>query len=134
MEHAAHGMRAFGGERWLTIGIAIEARAPFGELACVVRTFFAQHTNRAFVAQSVAGSHRVSSVQIGRIVLADRSSDTALRVFGVAFARVGFRDDDDVAGRRELDRGAEPRDSAADDDEVAAYIHRRYTTAHIAAR
>src|SRR5918996_6087357 len=127
MKHAAHGMRAFGCERRLTIGIAIEARAPLGELACVARTFFAQHTNGAFVAQSVAGGHRILSVQLGRIVLADRSSDAALRVLGITFARVGFRDDDDVAGRRELDRGAEPRDSAAHDDEVAAYIHRGYT-------
>ena len=41
----------------------------------------------------------------------------------------GLRDDDDVARSRQLNRRAEPGDAAADDYEVAAYIHRTYTRA-----
>ena len=43
----------------------------------------------------------------------------------------GFRDDDDVARTRQLNRRAEAGDAAADDYEVAAYIHRCYPTSHL---
>ena len=62
------------------------------------------------------------------VVRTDRGRDAALRVFGIAFAGIGFRDDDDVACGRQFNRRAEPGDSAADDYEVAAYIHRTYTS------
>ncbi len=114
--------------------VAIEPRAPLDELARIARPLVAEHANGALVAQAVARNHRVGGVQLGRVVFADCCGDAALRVLGVAFGWIGFRDDDDVAGRRQLDRRAEPRDSAADDYEVAAYIHRGYTTAHIAPR
>ena len=128
VQHAPHAVRAFGCERRLTIGAAIETRAPFDQLARIARTFFAKDVNGALVAEPVARDHRVVGVQFGRVVFADRRGDAALRVFGVALVRIGFRDDDDIAGRRQLNRGAKPRDSAADDDDVAAYIHRAYTT------
>ena len=134
VQHAAHAVRAFGCERRLAVGVAIEPRAPVDQLARIARPFVAEDANGALVAEAVARDHRVGGVQFGRIVFADRRGDAALRVLGVAFVRIGFRDDDDVAGRRQLNRRAEPRDSAADDYEVAAYIHRGYTTAHIAPR
>jgi hypothetical protein len=62
-------------------------------------------------------------VQLDRVVSADRGGDATLRVLGVALARIRFRDDDNLAGRRQLNRGAKTRDSAADDYDVAAYIH-----------
>ena len=56
-------------------------------------------------------------MQRRRVVVADRRGDAALRVAGVALRGVRFRQDDDAAGRRESDRGAQARDPAADDDE-----------------
>ena len=134
VQHAAHAVRAFGRERQFAVRVAVEPRAPLDQLARVTRPLLAEHADGALVAQAVARDHRVVRVQLGRVVCADRRGDAALRVLGVAFAGIGFRDDDDVAGRRQLNRRAEPRDSAADDYEVAAYIHRGYTTAHIASR
>ena len=55
----------------------------------------------------------------------DRGSDAALRVAGVALARLRFRQDQDVAGTRELRGGAERSDAAADDDEIRAKLHAR---------
>ena len=129
MQHAAHAVRAFGCERRLAVSVAIEPRAPLDQLARIARSLVAEHAHGALVAEPVARDHRVARVEFRRVVFADRRGDAALRVLGVAFVRIGFRDDDDVAGRRQLDRRAEPRDSAADDDEVAAYIHRAYTNA-----
>ncbi len=134
MQHPPHAVRAFGGEGGFTVGASIEARAPFDELAGVARPLVAEHLDRAFVAQAIACNHRVAGVQLGRVVFADRGGDAALRVFRIAFARIGFRDDDNVARRRQLNGSAEPRDAAADDNEIPAYIHRGYTSAHIASR
>ena len=106
-------------------GVAIELRAPVDQLARVARPFLARaRGRRARRTDRRRPSSCRAAWSVGRIVRADRRRNAALRVLGVAFGRVGFRDDDDVAGRRQLNRRAEPGDAAADDDEVAAYIHR----------
>jgi hypothetical protein len=56
-------------------------------------------------------------VQRRRVVFAERRRDPALRVSGVALGRPGLGQDQDTA-RREADGRAQPRDAAADDDEV----------------
>ena len=104
--------------------VAVEPRAPLDQFARVARPLFAQHADRALVAQAITRDHRVSGVQLRRIVRPDRGGNAALRVLGVALGRIGLRDDDDVAGSRQLDCSTEAGDSAADDYEVAAYIHR----------
>ena len=73
--------------------------------------------------EAVAGGDRVRDVQLGRIVGADRCGDAALGVAGIALARIGLGEDDDVAGFRQRERGAQPGDAAADDQEVAAHVH-----------
>ena len=57
-------------------------------------------------------------MQLGAVVGANRRGDAALRVAGVAFGRVRLGEDQHAADRRERNRGAQPRDAAADDDEV----------------
>ena len=59
---------------------------------------FDEHAHRLAVAQAVAGRHRVGRVQLGRIVRADGRRDAALRVAGIALARLGLGQDQDVAG------------------------------------
>ena len=70
------------------------ARAPLDQLADVARPFLDQHAHRALVAQAVAGGDRVGRVQLRRIVGADRGGDAALRVAGVALARLGLGEDE----------------------------------------
>src|SRR5262249_46169094 len=48
----------------------------------------------------------------------------ALRVAGVALAGIGLGENENASGRRERDRGAKPRDAAADDREVRPIGHR----------
>jgi hypothetical protein len=62
-------------------------------------------------------------MQVGGIVGADGGGDAALRVAGVAFAGLGLREDEDVAGARQLGGGAQRGDAAADDEEVRAKFH-----------
>ncbi len=123
VQHAAHAVRALGCERGLAIGAASEAGAPLDELARVPRPFVAEHAHGALVAEPVARAQRVSGVQIRRVVFAERRGDAALRVLGVAFVRIGLRDDDDIPGRRQFNRRAKTRNPTADDYDVAAYIH-----------
>ena len=134
VQYAPHAVRAFGCKGRFTVGAAIETGAPIDQLARIPRPLLAKEVNGALVAEPVARDHRVVGVQFCRVVSADRRGNAALRVLGVALARIRFRDDDNLAGRRQLNCGAKPRDSAADDYDVAAYIHRGYTTAHIAPR
>ena len=103
VKNSADRVRAFGREGRPPLLVEIEARAPFEQLARVARPFLDEHTNRALVAKTVARSQRVGRMQPRRIVGADRCRDSTLRVLGIALARIGFRDQDDVAGRRELD-------------------------------
>ena len=123
VQHTAHAVGAFGGERRPAVGIDVEASAPLDELERVARTFLGQHPHRSLIAQSVARHRGIAGVQGGRIVRTNRRGDAALRVFRIAFARIGLRDDHDIAGGRQLNRRAQARDAAADDDEVAAKIH-----------
>ena len=112
-------MRAFLRQRRLPCAIAIEARAPVDELAHVADAVLDQHAHRRLVAQAVARRHRVLEVLLRRVVLADRSGNAALCISGIALGRIGLREDGDGAVLGEIDRGAQPGDTAADDEEVA---------------
>jgi 3-dehydroquinate synthase len=124
VEHPPHTVRAFRSEGRPAVCVAIELRTPFDQLARVTRSFLAQYVDGTVVTQTVSSRHRVARVKRGSVVRTDGSRNAALSVLGVAFVGIGFRDDDDVARRRQFNRRAEPGDSAADDYEVAAYIHR----------
>ena len=124
MQDPAHAVRGFERERRTAAAVAIEPRAPVDQLAHVARALVAQDRHRRRIAQPVAGAHRVSGMQRGAVVGADRRGDAALRVAGVAFGRVRLGQDQHPADRRERDRGAQARDTAADDDEIVRIENR----------
>ena len=118
VQHAPHAVRRFAPERRPSVRVAIEARAPVDQLAHVARAFLDEHVDGRLVAQSVAGADRVRRVQRGAVVVADRRRDAALRVAGVALARIGLGEDGDAPGGRQRDGRAQSGDAAADDEKV----------------
>jgi 3-dehydroquinate synthase len=120
VQHAANGVRGLTPERGPAARIEIESRAPVDELAHVARTFLDEDAHRRFVAQAVAGARRVGCVQRRRVVVSNRGGNAALRVSGVALGRIGLGENEHASGGSEANRGAQPRNSAADDDEVVS--------------
>ena len=96
VQHAAHAVRRLAPERRAGRRVAIERRAPLDQLADVARSLVRQHVDGVGHAQAVAGGDRVARVQLRRIVRADGRGDAALRVAGVALARIGLGEDDDA--------------------------------------
>ena len=122
-------MRTFPGELRDAIRRAIELRAPLHQLEHVPTTVLDQHLNRVLVAETVAGSKRVTDVEIDRVIRPDGCRDAALRVSGVALRRVGLRDDDDVTGTDQIRCRTQPRNPASNHEEVGTNhmrsVHRR---------
>ncbi len=125
VQHASCAVRPFDRQRGLAVRIAVERRSPLNQLADVARAALDEEVHRAFVAQAVTGGNRVGGMQLGRIIRADRGGDAALRVSGVAFARLGLRQHEDRAGARQFHGGTQPGDAAPDDEEVCATLHAR---------
>src|SRR6478672_952567 len=99
--------------------LAVEFRPPIDKLLDVLRSLCDQRLNRRLIAQPGTGDKSVPLVEIRIIVLRQDDRHAALRVFGVRFAGLVFGEDSDLsAAGCELDRGAQTRDAAADDDEV----------------
>src|SRR5262249_40657114 len=117
-------VRSFASEFEAALSVPIELGAPLDELAHVARSLFDQHAYRVLVAQAIAGANRVCRVQLRAVVVANGGGDAALRVAGVALAGIGLGENENASGRRERDRGAKPRDAAADDREVRPIGHR----------
>ena len=113
-----HAVRRLTSERQLAVAVAIEPRAPRHQLANVARPLVDEDAHGRLVAETVAGAHRVRRMQRRAVVGAHGRGDPALRVAGIALGGIGFGQDEHAAGRRERDRRAQPRDPAADDDEV----------------
>ena len=123
VQDAAGAVRALDGQRGRAVRIAIEPGAPRHQFPDVLRTVFDEDLNGPFVAEPIPRRHRVGGVELGGIIGAHRGSDPALGVAGVALARLRFRQDQNVAGTRELGGGTERSDAAADDDEIRAKLH-----------
>ena len=94
------------------------------QLVHVARAVVHEHVDRLRIAETIAGLERVARVELRRVVRTHRGGNTTLCVTGVAFSRIGLREDDDVAGLGERDGGTQTGDAAADDQEIAAYVHR----------
>ena len=125
VQHAARAVRPFDRQRGLTVGSAVESRAPRHQLAYVARAVLDEHAHRLLVAQPVAGRHRVRRMELRRIAWPDGRRDAALRVAGVAFPRLGLGEDEHVARARELGGCAERGDAAPDDEKIRAKLHAR---------
>ena len=57
-------------------------------------------------------------MQVGRVIVTDRSRDPALRVAGVALRRRRLGEDENTAGLGQPDRRAQTSDAAADDQKI----------------
>ena len=85
-----------------------------GPSSTIVRTTSSLHKPRA-------GFERVAHVQLERILLARHRRDAALRVVGVRLRAVFLRDDGHAPVRRDFQREGQPRDAAAEDEEVELF-------------
>ena len=130
MKHPTHAVRRLPAERNLSRLVAIEFRAPFDELAHVPRPVVHQHVHRLHPTEVVPCHHRVAGVELRRILVAHCSRNAALRVACIALARIGLGQDDDAAGLRQGERGAQTGDAAADHEEVAAPGHGAILSMH----
>ena len=97
--------------------MAVEGRAPLDELSNEGGPVRDEDVHGLLVAQAVAGAHRVS-VKGDRVVGGHGSGNAALRESRAACARIGLRQHEHTASGRELDGGAQPCDTAADDEEI----------------
>src|SRR5262249_19221682 len=81
-------------------------------------TIVDERAHRGLVAQTVAGANRIGRVERGAVVRADGRGDPALRIAGVAFVAVGFRENENASGVGETDGRPEPCHTGSDDQKV----------------
>ena len=123
VQHAPHAVRGLATQRRLALLVLVEGRAPLDQLAHVARALANEHVNGLGETEAVAGRERIARVQIRRVVIAHRRGDAALRVAGVALARIGLGQQDDAADIGQRDRRAQTGDPAADHEEVGDDAH-----------
>jgi hypothetical protein len=114
MQYAAPAVRPFAGEQQLR-SIAIKFRTPIDQLLDRRRTFFHQGVHGFAVAQSRAGLDGVLLVQLDFIIVAQGHRNTTLSIFGGRFPQAVFSHDEHASNFRQLDGGAQTRDSCSDD-------------------
>ena len=79
--------------------------------------------HRVAVAQPGAGHQRVLHVALDAVVVAQHGGDAALRVLGGALGRLALGEDHHRAVGGGLQGEGEPRDPAAEDEEVEVRLH-----------
>ena len=94
VQHATNRVRRLAPEGGTSVGVAIEPRAPFEQLADVGDALLDQDADGGFIAESVAGADRVGRMEGRTVVVADRGRDASLRVTGVALAGLGLGQDE----------------------------------------
>jgi len=117
VQHPVAAVRTLARENNLCAS-AIELRAPFDQLFDALRTFFHQHASGFFVAQAVAGPEGVFQMQADFVVVAERSSDTALRVTRVRLRNLALSEAEHAARRSELHRSAQAGYARTNYDEI----------------
>jgi len=123
VQHPAHAVGGLASQRRRPGVVTIEGRAPVEQLTDIARTVLYEHVDGLGAAEPVARLHRVAGVELRRVVGANRRGDAALRVAGVALARIGLGEHQHVAHLGERDRGTKAGDAAADDEEVGGHSH-----------
>ena len=88
------------------------------ELAQPGRALGAQHAHGVDVAQPDAGDERVLQVVLGGVLRAERGGDAALRPARGAVVDEHLGDEQDAARAGGVQRGGQPGDAGADDDDV----------------
>ena len=133
VQDAPLGMAAFaaqvqfahaGGRRHFALGKLHAQVDQFGDAR---RAFLHDRAHDVLLAKARAGLERVAHVHFDGVLLAGDGGDAALRVIGVGLRAVFFGDDGDPPARRDLQGKGQPRDAAAQDDEVVLF-HARFRT------
>jgi hypothetical protein len=122
MQYAADPVRGFPPQRQCANRITIELDTPIDELLYVSNAVFYQHSYRSFVAQPVAGGHRVGEVFLWRIFRSNGRGDTALCQTSIAVSRIGLGKDQHATMRREIKCSAETGNATADDEKVGLNV------------
>src|SRR5262245_46718762 len=118
MKNAANTVRRFKAEGRMAALVDIELRSPIDQLSNISRTFFDEHADRCRVAQAIARRDGVRGVNRGTVIGSDRNGNAALRVAGVALARLGLGQYENAARGRERNRGSKTRNAGSDDQKV----------------
>ena len=119
-DDAALAMRRLAGLAQPAFEIAVERHAEAQEILDARGTFAHDHVDDRFVAQARPGADRICGVLLETVALADCGGDAGLRPGARrAFAERTRRDDGD-RHRRELQRGEEAGETAADDNDRRA--------------
>ena len=103
----------------VAVGAFREIDADFDQLADARGSGFDDGARDGLVAESVAGDERVAHVRLEVVRPVEHAGDAALRVIRVGLRRGLFRDDCHAQSLRGgFNREAQPRDAAADDDQI----------------
>ncbi len=98
---------------------AVELRSPAQQLLDAQRPFLHQHPRRLAVYQAIARIHRIVQMQRDVFLAAHRNGDPALRIIGVRFVERFLRHHQHAGAiRSQADRGTQPRDPRAHNNEV----------------
>ena len=105
---------------------AIEHRAPGFELADAIRRFLRVQLGHPPVVDVLAAAHRVGEVHLPAVAVVhvgQRRRHAPFGHDGVRLAEQRLADQADLdAGRRRLDRRAQPRAAGADDEDVVSWV------------
>src|SRR5438477_6380961 len=102
----------------------VEMQSDLHQFPDAFRTFHDNCPHRRFVAEPCTGFERVANVKLEGIFIARHARDSTLRPGRVRIGPLPFRDHRDRAVFRRLERKRQPRDAAADDDEIV-FLHGR---------
>jgi hypothetical protein len=123
MKDATSGMCGFLCEDEFA-AFAIELGPPIDKLLDVFGAFGDERLDRFHIAESGTGDERVFFVKLRVVIVGEDDRDASLRVFGVRFACLVFRENRDPrSGLRQGDGCAKSRDSTADHYEISFERH-----------
>jgi hypothetical protein len=110
---------ALAGEQDLAFGVLVEGGAGGDQPADGVRALGDQDPHRLLVAQPGSGDQGVVQVLLGGVVRAERGGDAALGPAGGAVVQHRLGDDQHPEpGHPQPQRGGQPGDAGADDDDI----------------
>ena len=116
-----HRVGAFLAQDELAVAL-VELGAQLLQFADARGTLLHQHAHGLDVAETDAGLERVVEVQVGRVVLAHSGGYAALSQKGGGLIERALGDEAHVPAVGRTDGGGQPRDAAADHEDVVARI------------
>ncbi len=103
--------------REMAVGLAVEGRAPGGEVFDAVARFACHAERDLAIDDAAAGGDRVVRMAFGGVAFLDGGGDAALRPIGRTAGPDGRRGENGDRAGRELERAEDPREAAADDQD-----------------